>query len=134
MCAHGKFLTALLLTPLPDGRRWRVESPFAYRTSWHRQFTVPRGFVTDLASVPRVFWNILPPFGRYTEAAVLHDWLYRTHRVPRPDADQLLRDAMELGRVPGLTRALIYYAVRWFGWAAWHDARRWHPSINHAND
>jgi hypothetical protein len=122
-----KFLTHLLLEPLPDGRNWRVESPFACATSCNWHFTVPTGFKTDLASVPRLFWNILPPFGKYTEAAVLHDWLYRTHLLTRAQADGLLLEAMVLCRVPRWQRALIYGAVRCFGWAAWSDEKRWNP-------
>ena len=131
MTHRAKFLTHLLLTPLSDGLHWRVESPFGYITSWGWHFTVPTGFVTDLASIPRLFWNILPPFGRYTEAAVLHDWLYRTHMLPRPDADEVLLEAMKLCKTSIATRLVIYSAVRAFGWFAWHDEKRWHPMIKH---
>ena len=127
-----KFLTHLLLTPLPDGRNWRVESPFAYACAGGQvHFTVPTGFRTDLASIPRLFWNILPPFGKYTEAAVLHDWLYRTHLVSRPQADALLLEAMTLCRVPAWQRVVIYGAVRLFGWSAWHNEKRWEPRPAH---
>ncbi|MEM9213525.1 MAG: DUF1353 domain-containing protein [Cyanobacteria bacterium P01_F01_bin.150] len=37
--------------------------------------SVPAGFQTDFASVPCVFWPILPPVGRYSKAAVIHDYL-----------------------------------------------------------
>jgi hypothetical protein len=36
---------------------------------------VPVGYRTDFASIPRFFWRILPPAGRYGKAAVVHDWL-----------------------------------------------------------
>ncbi|MDI5166053.1 DUF1353 domain-containing protein, partial [Salmonella enterica subsp. enterica serovar Montevideo] len=31
---------------------------------------VPVGFVTDLATVPRIFWSLLPPDGEYAKAAI----------------------------------------------------------------
>ena len=129
MNAHGKFLTHLLLTPLKDGRNWRVEMPFAYASGWGWHVTVPVNFETDLASIPKLFWNILPPFGKYTEAAVIHDWLYRTHLIPRADADDILLEAMRLCNVPDWQRAIIYVAVRTFGWHAWRNEKRWisHP-------
>src|SRR5262245_55189884 len=40
--------------------------------------TVPVGFVTDFASIPRIFWSALPPDGRYTYPAIVHDYLYWT--------------------------------------------------------
>lgn len=36
---------------------------------------VPAGFEFDGASVPRFMWSIFPPIGRYTSAALLHDYL-----------------------------------------------------------
>ena len=35
--------------------------------------TVPTGFVTDFASIPRIFWSALRPDGEYAYAAVVHD-------------------------------------------------------------
>lgn len=37
--------------------------------------TVPAGFSTDFASVPKLAQAIYPPMGYYGNAAVLHDWL-----------------------------------------------------------
>lgn len=37
--------------------------------------TIPAGTRTDLASVPRLFWWFLAPFGAHESAAVLHDAL-----------------------------------------------------------
>src|SRR3954470_12268074 len=38
-------------------------------------FVVPTGFVTDFATVPRFLHWLVSPYGAYTRAAVLHDWL-----------------------------------------------------------
>jgi hypothetical protein len=69
----------------------------------------------------------LKPFGKFTEAAVLHDWLYRSHCVSRAVADALLLEAMTLCRVPRWQRMAIYLNVRLFGWAAWRNEKRWVP-------
>ena len=81
---------------------------------------VPLGFVTDLASIPRVFWEILPPQGRYAYAAVIHDYLYWTQTRPRNEADDILKLAMQDSKVDAVTVASIYEAVRAFGQAAWN--------------
>ena len=44
--------------------------------------TVPKGFVTDLASVPRAMWAFIAPFD-VARAAIIHDLLYKTIRQYR---------------------------------------------------
>ncbi|EAA2596645.1 hypothetical protein DNM18_25345, partial [Salmonella enterica subsp. enterica] len=34
---------------------------------------VPKGFITDHATIPRIFWILLPPDGRYAKAAIIHE-------------------------------------------------------------
>ena len=58
------------------------------------QITVPVGFETDFASVPRPFSAILPKWGKYGDAAVIHDWLYWEQGRPRPAADAILLEGM----------------------------------------
>jgi hypothetical protein len=36
---------------------------------------VPVNFQTDLASIPRIFWALFPPFGKYIRASIIHDYL-----------------------------------------------------------
>ena len=81
------------------------------------QYSVPVGQTTDFASVPRIFAWFIPSYGRYTKAAILHDYLWRVLAVEGKmewiDADGLLRRAMrELG-VPFLQRWIMWAAVRW---------------------
>ena len=44
--------------------------------------TVPTGFVTDLASVPRAMWWLIAPFD-VARAAIIHDLLYKVIRQYR---------------------------------------------------
>lgn len=88
-----------------------------------REVRVPKGFKTDLASIPRLFWVLLPKSGPYDRAAVLHDFLYATNGVTKAQADKVLKEAMELLKVPGWKVSLIYAAVRLGGGKAWNDYR-----------
>lgn len=60
-------------------RRYLLVQPFYYRvTIYGRDYClfVPKGFVTDLASVPQILWSFgLSPSGPWIYAAVIHDWL-----------------------------------------------------------
>jgi hypothetical protein len=95
--------------------------------------TVPAGFPTDFASIPKAFWSILPPYGKYTKAAVLHDYLYAKHEyagvenqvipVTRKEADLIFLRAMEVLEVGRVKRWVMYQAVRGFGGKAWKQRK-----------
>ena len=44
--------------------------------------TVPTGFITDLASTPRILWAFIAPFD-VARAAIVHDLLYKAMRKYR---------------------------------------------------
>jgi hypothetical protein len=77
--------------------------------------TVPAGTVTDLASTPRILWSVLPPFGEYTKAAIVHDYLYQQAIGTKRYADDVFLEAMIVLGVPRWRRAVMYWAVSVFG-------------------
>lgn len=122
-----KFTTPLETTPAGPGR-WRVVAPLECETPFG-VITVPSGFVTDGASVPKVLWNVFPPFdGDYDAAAVLHDYAYQhatALKLTRAQADSLLRDGMVATETAAWKRRAIYTAVRVGGYLAWlHDREK----------
>ncbi|MEH3061547.1 MAG: DUF1353 domain-containing protein [Methylobacterium radiotolerans] len=88
-----------------------------------RQVDVPKGFVTDLASVPPPFWSVLPKTASYTYPAIIHDWLYWQQNCERSEADEILRGVMIEMQVNPVKVEVIYEAVRAFGGAAWRSNR-----------
>jgi Protein of unknown function (DUF1353) len=86
--------------------------------------SVPTGFITDFASIPRVFWSALKPDGEYAYAAVVHDYLYWIQSRPRDEADEILKLAMQDLKVGGLTVKAIFNAVHWFGGQAWDENKK----------
>jgi hypothetical protein len=102
--------------------QYRTVGPTVY-VGAKQVFSIPDGFATDLASVPRFFWSLLPPDGRYEKAAVLHDWLCtelaraRAGGPPAPatgrDTDALFRRVMAEGGVGFVTRWIMWCGVRW---------------------
>lgn len=84
------------------------------------RITVPAGFVTDLASVPRFFWRWFPPAGDHAAAAVVHDWFYQQRLgVSRFLADAIFRDLMDSLGVPAWKRWCMWAAVRLWKWRDW---------------
>lgn len=123
-----KFEDALDVRPLDDGKNWLVLDDFFYDTdvsmtrgNLHR-VVVPKGFVTDFASIPRPLWAIVggPADGKYRKIAVVHDWLYRTPGLAtRGQADAVLLEGMKVSGCSWWTRSVIYAGVRVGGWASY---------------
>ncbi len=94
------------------------------------RITCKKGFKTDLASVPRVIWNIISPWD-IARAAIIHDLLYlriRQYRAKHPEdtlgiklakeaADKVFLMAMKDAdpAVPSWKINAAYYAVVLFG-------------------
>lgn len=85
------------------------------------QVKVPKGFVTDLASIPRMFWSLLRPDGEYTYPAIIHDYLYWTQNISKEKSDLIFRLAMEDFNINSATSLIIYNAVSSGGSSAWKN-------------
>ena len=121
----SEFTTALVVSPLSDGNSWVILQEFKYHVgaeSSDNIVVVSKGFVTDFASVPRLFWLVFPKWGKYGNAAVIHDWLYweQSDKRDRKTADSIFLEAMEVLEVSRWKRKVMYDAVRLFGWIAWN--------------
>lgn len=139
------FITHAVLEHVEDRNEWKVAQPLTYHNErFNVTITVPIGFQTDLASVPRIAWDLIPPMDAHiVEAAIVHDWLYYNMGFERPlnmplakklgitptftrmQCDRILSDAMKTCGAPWLERHIVYWAVRIGGWKPWrNDARR----------
>lgn len=127
----SEFTKPLTVTKLKNGR-WKVSRGFRYyvgKEGGSDFVDVPKGFDTDFASVPQIFWNILPPDGQYTQAAVLHDFLYGVqgnapegkHRS-RQECDNIFYEAMGILGVPQWKRSVMWIALKFFGFYAWNKS------------
>lgn len=112
---------------LPGGKLFRLEEQLVYEIGHEgsgRCVVVPRGFVTDFASIPRLSQVLIPKdVGR--RAAIVHDWLYATKGLKgaftRKRCDEIFLEAMEVLQVPALVRWTMYLAVRAGGWVVWRQ-------------
>jgi len=116
-------------------KRIDMENDFSKDGTIGYTVTAPIGFETNLASVPRLFWNIMSPWD-IARSAVIHDFLYwncakaypkllhndsdigeLTWRDARKISDKIFRLAMRCSEpnVPAWKIGTAYYAVRMFG-------------------
>lgn len=121
----SSFTKELVVIKQKNGK-WKTFREFRYYVDYENSpdyIDVPEGFETDFASVPRGLWNIFPPDGLYTQAAVLHDYLYHqrgNHTRTRKECDGIFLEAMGVLGTPWWKRHLMYRAVRLFGGAYWN--------------
>lgn len=140
----GKFVTKLeisFLEPKEIAKRGLsteetygfLDADLIYVTNNGLTIVIPKGFITDFASIPRAFWSILPPISPfYVKAAVIHDFIYTSQgKLPnikrvytRKDADLLFLEIMILENAPTWKRNIMYAAVRAFGYFAWKSKER----------
>lgn len=96
-----------------DGQgSWEVMLDLKYITNSGKLLTVPAGFVTDFASVPRLPFIYAMYGNRAHKAAVLHDWLTCYEVAPRREADDLFLEAMLSTNVPEDIANAMHLAVR----------------------
>lgn len=114
--------------------KFKLLTPFEYHigeypASEENIIRVPTHFVTDFASIPRIFWNILSPLDEYAKAAVLHDYLYYTGMFPKKECEKVFKQAMKVLKTPKWKIWMIYNAVYYFGGGVWKDHRAKRPRV-----
>lgn len=107
----SEFLTPLL-GQWQDDDTFVLHEPLQYKSALLGDIvTVPAGFVTDFASVPRIPF-IYELFGdRAHHESVIHDFLYQTHMTTKGIADSVFLEAMEARGKSRFIRYGMYYGV-----------------------
>lgn len=78
-------------------------------------FTLPKGYTTDGASVPRMFWSLYPPYKpQWLTACIIHDYLcsqamhaqdkYEAYKL----ADLAFKESLEYLNVNKITTFIFY--------------------------
>lgn len=120
--------TKPLKIELIDGRFWRLLDTFEYyffEGDKKHVIKVPEGYVTDFASIPRIFHSVLEPRDLFNKASVVHDFLCDTNgycgKYNKEQVDKIYLDAqLVLGINP--TKANIFYKfASWFGTIDYYD-------------
>lgn len=122
----SKFTTPLR-AELIGNNKWKVWQAFEYHVGSldsDEIIKVPKGFVTDFASVPRIIWPIISPVDTHAKAAVVHDYCYSTALYSRKRSDQIFLEALTVLKVSYLKRMIMYRSVRMIGWYPWRNHRK----------
>lgn len=83
----------------------------------YNNVVVPKGYKTNGANIPRIFWSIFPPNSpEYLSAIVVHDYLCDKEEYEL--ADEILREMMRELEIPRWKIRFFYTACR-----IWHKIR-----------
>jgi hypothetical protein len=107
------FLSKLNVQAVEDNK-WMVVSPFLVRVDGE-VITVPEGYETDFASIPRLPFVFLVFGNTAHRSAVIHDYLYARGvnlENKRAWCDKVFYTAMELDGLPKWRRLMMYLGVR----------------------
>jgi len=121
----SQFTTPLVADKISE-KYWILKEAFEYHIGTYPSeevIKVPAGFITDFASIPKIFWSVLPPDGPYAKAAVVHDYCYRTGCYSKWKSDLIFLEGMRVLQVAKWKRRTMFTAVVLFGWFAWYKRR-----------
>ena len=150
--APGQFSTRVASTDTSDFRHFVLMDSVHYLSMAGALYRLPRFGKSDLASIPRPLWALLPPAGEdgaeYALSTFGHDLAYKDTllvwpagstpsgipipndnpswikaSLPRADCDLLLWEMMIACKVPGPIAEAIYLGVKLGGQAAFDKDR-----------
>lgn len=100
-------------------------SIFDYKNNKSYEFTIPKDYCFDGASIPRIFWRIIgsKTDNTFLVAAMVHDYLCENHNLidnNRYLSTLVFNDLLEVGGVPAFKRWIMKHSVdnfqKFCGW------------------
>ena len=118
----SQFTTPLIVEYI-DGTNWKLHEEFSYylKDNEDEIITVPKGYITDFASVPKILRLVAKNHELFNKASILHDFLYETQEYSKEEADIIYKDAMEVFGVTEGRANLYYLVVKFFGHSSWEE-------------
>lgn len=142
------------IIPLPmvhgdSRRRWKMIEKWFYQ-AYDKSIHIPKNFIFDGASIPRIFTRIYSPTGYLFLSALIHDFCYqrgyyyecdteayynnrsgkdtvnwKKKAVTRKEADQLFKAIAKIEYPKHVIKtAIAYTCLRIGGWVAWNRHRK----------
>jgi len=95
---------------------WKVETPYPYLVFYitpTAPILIPRGFITDIGSIPLLFQNFISVYDReMTLSFLVHDIECEMQRMTRFGTDGLIYEAASAMKTNWLRKNVVYTAVR----------------------
>ena len=113
-----------------EGRIVELLRELRYRDPRRTVWRVPRGFMSDGASIPRFLWSLAggPLDGPYRDAALVHDCYCESMERTWAATHRVFYDAMRSRSLSQSDATKKYWAVFYFG-PRWNDDYRWNGAL-----
>lgn len=131
----SEFTSKLIVRPLEKdelaarhwGLGWQLQKSFVYdlgRKGGGDKITLPAGYESNGASVPRWLWWLVHPCDPDVgKAAWVHDYCYQRQEYSKPYCDAVFLDGLITLGCPSWKAIGCYEAVHLFGWSAWRQSQ-----------
>ena len=111
---------------------WKNLEVFEYHVNTYPSdeiITVPIGFETDFASIPRFCWPLISPIDNHAKSAVIHDFCYFHGLYNRRISDKIFREGLRVLKIEPWKIWFMYNFVRICGWYKWNKMRKKEASV-----
>ncbi len=121
-------------------RQWKLTVDWNYTLSDGTKIVIPKGFIFDGATIPRLFWSILSPVGLFLIPSLIHDYAYKNDQLLslsddgdtilyKPNAGRAFWDRLFLNIANDVIGVAILNFIAWlllriFGYIAWNKYRK----------
>lgn len=102
-------LPEVYATPVPNDNKYRLNRDFTFG-----DFTIPKGYKWDGATIPRIFWSVIgSPFQpKFMRASLIHDYLYNSPEHSGKCIDSLFKQILIADGVSRTEANIMYASVR----------------------
>ncbi len=122
-----KFVNEPIIQPHPKGHKFQLQKEWFFYLDGVK-ITIPKGFWTDFASIPKMFRSFITPLDTHLKAAIVHDWLYYNgtlygKKISQRHADLWLYHCARECGTGWIKSKILFAGVRVGGWYTWGDYR-----------
>ena len=105
------------IIPVPGQKKYVLAEDYKHKT-----LTIQQGFNFNGCSIPKPFHSFMTPFQPILiMPALVHDYCYSTHLIPRKQADKAFKRHLIQNGVAKWKAGLMYRMLRIFGMIAWNN-------------
>lgn len=116
------------LSPFDNYWNWILLEDFTYYVGYKwssEQITIPKGFIFNGMSIPRIFWWFANPME--TDgiiASLIHDWLYEQQIYTLQQTDEIFHEVLIVCGMSMSKAGILFLWLKCGSWYTWNLIRK----------